>query len=56
LVLVQQTNRHCSQPETFSRTGVGDFGFLLGIAAVLMTFGTLDYVEEVLLKDRSGDY
>ncbi len=24
---------------------VGDFGFLLGIAAVLMTFGTLDYVE-----------
>ncbi len=24
---------------------VGDFGFLLGIGAVLMTFGTLDYVE-----------
>ena len=24
---------------------VGDFGFLLGIAAVLMTFGTLDYAE-----------
>jgi NADH-quinone oxidoreductase subunit L len=24
---------------------VGDFGFLLGIAAVLLTFGTLDYVE-----------
>ena len=24
---------------------VGDFGFLLGIAAVLMFFGTLDYVE-----------
>ena len=24
---------------------VGDFGFLLGIAGVLMTFGTLDYVE-----------
>jgi NADH-quinone oxidoreductase subunit L len=24
---------------------VGDFGFLLGIAAILMTFGTLDYVE-----------
>lgn len=24
---------------------VGDFGFLLGIAAVLMTFGTLDYTE-----------
>lgn len=24
---------------------VGDFGFLIGIAAVLMTFGTLDYVE-----------
>lgn len=24
---------------------VGDFGFLLGIAAVLMTFGTLDYSE-----------
>ncbi len=24
---------------------VGDFGFLLGIAAILLTFGTLDYVE-----------
>ena len=24
---------------------VGDFGFLLGIAAVLLTFGTLDYAE-----------
>lgn len=24
---------------------VGDFGFLLGIAAVLLTFGTLDYTE-----------
>jgi len=24
---------------------VGDFGFLLGIAAVMMTFGTLDYAE-----------
>lgn len=24
---------------------VGDFGFLIGIAAVLMSFGTLDYVE-----------
>ena len=24
---------------------VGDFGFLLGIAAVLMTFGSLDYVD-----------
>ncbi len=24
---------------------VGDFGFLLGIGAILMTFGTLDYVE-----------
>jgi len=24
---------------------VGDFGFLLGIAGVLLTFGTLDYVE-----------
>ncbi|MCB1584093.1 MAG: NADH-quinone oxidoreductase subunit L [Xanthomonadales bacterium] len=24
---------------------VGDFGFLLGIGAVLLTFGTLDYVE-----------
>ena len=24
---------------------VGDFGFLIGIGAVLMTFGTLDYVE-----------
>ena len=24
---------------------VGDFGFLLGLAAVLLTFGTLDYVE-----------
>jgi NADH-quinone oxidoreductase subunit L len=24
---------------------VGDFGFLLGIAAVLMTFGTLDYAD-----------
>lgn len=24
---------------------IGDFGFLLGIAGVLMTFGTLDYVE-----------
>ena len=24
---------------------VGDFGFLLGIGAVLMTFGTLDYIE-----------
>jgi NADH-quinone oxidoreductase subunit L len=24
---------------------VGDFGFLLGIAAILMTFGTLDYTE-----------
>lgn len=24
---------------------VGDFGFILGIAAVLMTFGTLDYAE-----------
>ena len=24
---------------------VGDFGFLIGIAAVMMTFGTLDYVE-----------
>ncbi|MFK8011339.1 MAG: NADH-quinone oxidoreductase subunit L [Marinicellaceae bacterium] len=24
---------------------VGDFGFLIGIAAIMMTFGTLDYVE-----------
>jgi NADH-quinone oxidoreductase subunit L len=24
---------------------VGDFGFLLGIAAIMMSFGTLDYVE-----------
>ena len=32
--------------KTFLVNRVGDFGFLLGIAAVLMTFSTLDYAEE----------
>ncbi len=31
--------------KAFMVNRVGDFGFLLGIAAVLMTFGTLDYAE-----------
>jgi NADH-quinone oxidoreductase subunit L len=35
---------------------VGDFGFLLGIGAVLMTFGTLDYVEVFnQLPDMAGE-
>ncbi|WMP18394.1 NADH-quinone oxidoreductase subunit L [Thiothrix lacustris] len=34
---------------------VGDFGFLLGIAAILMHFGTLDYVETFAgLKNFAG--
>jgi len=32
---------------------VGDFGFLLGIAAVLMTFGTLDYAEVFAKADQA---
>lgn len=34
---------------------VGDFGFLLGIAGVLMTFGTLDYVEVFNLLPTAAD-
>ena len=31
---------------------VGDFGFLLGIAVLLMFFGTLDYVETFALANQ----
>ena len=31
---------------------VGDFGFLLGIAVLLMFFGTLDYVETFTLANQ----
>jgi len=34
---------------------VGDFGFLLGIAAVLLTFGTLDYAEVFAAANSAVD-
>ena len=34
---------------------VGDFGFLLGIAAVLLTFGTLDYAEVFAMAPGVAD-
>ncbi len=34
---------------------VGDFGFLLGMAAVLLTFGTLDYAEVFALASGAID-
>lgn len=34
---------------------VGDFGFLIGIAAVLMSFGTLDYVEVFNMAPQMAD-
>jgi hypothetical protein len=44
-ILVHAADGHLREPEGVSRERVGDFGFLLGIALVLMYFGTLDYAS-----------